>query len=90
MPLTSTDRETLPKFLIAGDGTRERDFVLHCHYPSFILEFMEDQGVPSFIDSEQEFVAAERAAGRDPGAILAKLIRQAGEFFEDATKEEDE
>ena len=88
MPLTSTDRESLPKFLIADDGTSARDFVVHCHYPSLILEFFEDQAVPCFLDSEEEFIAAERAAGRDPGATLALLIREAGDFYSDALKSE--
>ena len=88
MPLSSTDRESLPKFLIADDGASERDFVVHCHYPSFILEFMADQGVPYFIDSEEAFIATERAAGREPGATLARLIREAGEFFAEAVESE--
>lgn len=89
MPLTSTDRESMPRFLIASDDTGERDFVVHCHYPSFILEFMEDQGVPCFIDSEEEFIATERAAGRDPGATMTRLIREAGEFFDANAKQDD-
>ena len=72
----------MPAFLIAEDGDGEREFVVHCHYPSFILEFMEDQSVPYFIDSEEEFLAREKAAGRDPGATLARLIQDAGEFYE--------
>lgn len=88
MPLTSTDRESLPKFLIADDGASERDFVVHCHYPSLILEFMADQAVPCFIDSEEEFIATERAAGREPGATLARLVREAGDFYSEAVKSE--
>ena len=86
MPLTSTDRQSLPKFVIADDGASERDFVVHCQYPSFILEILEDQGVPYFIDSEEEFMAAERAAGREPGDTLTRLLREASEFFSDATE----
>ena len=86
MPLTSTDRESLPKFLIADDGASERDFVVHCHYPSLILEFMADQAVPCFIDSEEEFIAAERAAGREASTTLIRLIQEASDFFSDATK----
>ena len=88
MPLTSTDRESLPKFLIADDGASERDFVVHCHYPSFILELFEDQPVSCFIDSEEEFIATERAAGRDPGATLALLMREAGDFYSETVKSE--
>jgi len=88
MPLTSTDRESLPKFLIADDGSSERDFVVHCHYPTLILELIEDQAVPCFIDSEEEFIAAERAAGREPGATLASLIREAGDFYSETVKSE--
>ena len=88
MPLTSNDRESLPKFLIADDGASERDFVVHCHYPTLILEFLEDQAVPYFIDSEEEFIAAERAAGREPGDTLARLIREAGDFYSNAVKPE--
>jgi hypothetical protein len=88
MPLTSTDRQSLPKFLIAAAGASERDFVVHCHYPAFILEFIEDQGVPYFIDSEEEFIATERAADREPGAALVRLIREAGDFYSDAVESE--
>ena len=88
MPLTSTDRESLPKFLIADDGASERDYVVHCHYPSLILEFIADQAVPCFIDSEEEFIATERAAGREPGATLARLVREAGDFHSEAVKSE--
>jgi hypothetical protein len=88
MPLTSNDRESLPKFLIADDGSSERDFVVHCHYPALILEFIEDQAVPCFIDSEEEFIATERAAGREPGDTLARLIREAGDLYSDAVKSE--
>ena len=88
MPLTSNSRESLPKFLIADDGSSERDFVVHCHYPTLILEFIEDQAVPYFIDSEDEFIASERAGGREPGDTLARLIREAGDFYSDAVKDE--
>jgi hypothetical protein len=71
----------LPKFLIADDGG-ERDFVVHCHYPKFILEFGEDgTGKPTFIDSESDFITLELEAGREPAQSLATLLREAGEFF---------
>ena len=86
MPIASTDRESLPKFLIADDGSSERDFVVHCHYPSFILEFIADQAVPYFVDSEEGFIATERAAGREAAATLARLMREAGDFFSEAVE----
>ena len=49
---------------------------------------MADQAVPCFIDSEEEFIATERAAGREPGATLARLIREAGDFYSEAVKSE--
>jgi hypothetical protein len=44
--------------------------------------------VPCFIDSEVDFIATERAAGREPGATLARLIREASDFYSDAMKSE--
>lgn len=70
----------LPKFIIGDDG-RERDFVVHCHYPRFVMEYVEGRGVPVFFDSESDYIQNEISAGREPAQSLARLLRQAGDFF---------
>jgi hypothetical protein len=44
--------------------------------------------VPYFIDSEEEFIATERAADREPGAALVRLIREAGDFYSSVAESE--
>lgn len=82
----STDN--LPKFLVADDGG-DRDFVVHCHYPKFIMEYIEDRGTPIFLDSQSDFIANEISAGREPAQSLARLMREAGEFFMEQNNYED-
>lgn len=71
----------LPKWLIADDGG-DRDFVIHCHWPRFIMEYdSAGMGTPLFLDSEKEIIELERQAGREPTVLIARLMREAGEFF---------
>ena len=73
----------LPKFLIADDGG-ERGFVVHCHYPRFILEFTDEEGIAEFIDAGAE---------NEPEEKLNQLMVEAGEFYQkqvDSYDEEDE
>ena len=76
----------LSRLPCVGIQASQRDFVVHCHYPSFILESIADQAVPYFIDSEEEFIATERAGSREPGAALVRLIREASDFYSDAVE----
>jgi hypothetical protein len=75
-----TEWDKLPRFIIGDDG-EDRDFVVHLHYPRFVMEFDGNAGTPLFIDSEEDFARDELAAGREPSSTLAKLMREAGEFF---------
>jgi hypothetical protein len=70
----------LPKFLIADDGA-DREFVIHNHWPRFIVEFVQGNGTPHFWDPESEIIAAELKAGREPAALLSRLMREAGDFY---------
>lgn len=73
---------TLPKFLFADDGEDDpREFVIHNHWPRFIMEFSEGSGTPHFWDPEPEIIKAELAAGREPTRLIARLMREAGEFY---------
>ncbi|OHD24592.1 MAG: hypothetical protein A2Y38_01330 [Spirochaetes bacterium GWB1_59_5] len=85
--MTQPTREQLPKFLIADDGESERDFVIHTQYPAFIMEFIGHRGTPVFVDDEKEFIQRELYAGREPAQTLARLLREAGEFFQNALNE---
>jgi hypothetical protein len=70
----------LPKFLIADDGA-DREFVIHNHWPRFIVEFVQGTGTPHFWDPEAEIIGAELKAGREPAALLSRLMREAGDFY---------
>lgn len=70
----------LPEWLVADDG-EDRDFVVHCHYPRFIVEYVGNKGDATFIDSESDFINNEISAGREPAQTLARLLREAGDFF---------
>jgi hypothetical protein len=73
----------LPKFLIADDGA-DREFVIHNHWPRFIVEFVQGTGTPHFWDPEAEIIAAElNAEGRamEAVALLSRLMREAGDFY---------
>ena len=71
----------LPKFLYAEDLEGDREFVIHNHWPRFIMEFVDGQGTPHLWDPEAEVIKMELAAGREPAATLARLMREAGDFF---------
>lgn len=71
---------SLPKFLIADDGG-ERDFVIHCHYPRFVMEVLDGTGKPEFFDSEADFIQQEIAIGREPAQTLARILREAADFY---------
>lgn len=79
----------LPKFLIGDDANPDedaaRDFVIHTEAPRFILEILPDgEGAPTFLESEQDFIANELANEREPAQTLARLMREAHEFYLEA------
>lgn len=75
----SSEFESLPKFLIADDGD-ERNFVVHCHYPRFIMEFNANgRGTPIWIDQPLFDPPYERA--EEPAVLVARLMREAGDFY---------
>lgn len=83
----------LPKFLFADDGDYTgdgpREFVIHNHWPRFIMEFAEGTGTPHFYDPEAEIIAAELKAGREPASLIARLMREAGDFYSNYLKDEE-
>lgn len=72
---------SLPKFLYAEDLDGDREFVIHNHWPRFIMEFVDGHGTPQFQDPEAEIIALEQKAGREPAALVSRLMREAGDFF---------
>ena len=83
-----TDWDALPKFIIGDDGD-DRDFVVHLHYPRFVVEFNGTKGEPLFIDDEGEFIQSELSARRKPETTLSLLMSEAGEFFAEQTERGD-
>jgi hypothetical protein len=78
-PRTLPEFADLPKFLFAdggGDVYARRHFVIHCHYPRFIMEFKKGRGTPRWID--QPIFDPDLG---EPANQCARLLRQAGEFF---------
>lgn len=85
-PRTPEEFMALPKFIIGEDNNPDelaaRDFVIHCHYPRFIIEFTDGDGAPAFIDDQVQFIEQEVKAGRNPGDTMSRLLIEAGNFFE--------
>ena len=84
----------LPKFLFADDGDYSlpegpREFVIHNHWPRFIMEFVDGAGTPHFYDPEAEIIAGELKAGREPTALISRLMREAGDFYSNYLKDEE-
>jgi hypothetical protein len=70
----------LPKFLYAEDLKGDREFVIHNHWPRFIMEFVDGQGTPEFLDIDHAYYDVQNTTN-DPAASLASLMREAGDFF---------
>lgn len=68
-----TPNEGLPKFVIA-DSADERTFILHCHWPRFLAEVSEPDG-------EEITVVDWYDAGPADEVLLARLMREAGDFW---------
>jgi hypothetical protein len=77
--------DALPKFIIADDGD-DRDFIVHLHYPRFVIEYHGTKGEPLFIDDEGEFTQSELTARRKPEITLSRLVDEAREFFIEQTE----
>lgn len=77
---------SLPKFLIADSGD-DRTFIIHLESPRLLLEAIEedpDQAkleVAEWLESERDFIANELANGREPAQTLARVMREAGDFY---------
>lgn len=88
------DQLSLPKFLLCDDGDDDdcRFFVLHCHFPRMLIEFAENVGrVVMSIDPDSAYISTELAEGREPGVGMARIMREAGDFFvEQMNKDADE
>jgi hypothetical protein len=75
---------SLPKFLYSehfNDDGSVREFVIHNHWPRFIMEFIDGQGSPQFLDPESQVITLELEAGREPAVLISRLMREASEFF---------
>jgi hypothetical protein len=73
---TPVEFTSLPKFLVADDGG-DRNFIVHCHYPRFIIEHsLAGEGVLVWID-----LPIYDPAHGDAAAQAARLMREAGDFF---------
>lgn len=71
----------LPKFLLADDDAGA-EFVVHLEEPRVLIRFEDGEGrVVLWFDDEADFVRREQYAGREPAAELARMMRQAGEFY---------
>ena len=75
------DREPLPKFLLADDDAGA-EFVLHLEDPRLLVRFEDNQGrVVLWFDDEKDWVRRQQYAGREPAAEVARLMRQAGDYY---------
>jgi len=73
----------IPKFLHADDGVSDREFVLHTEEPRVLIEFTGDSGeIVQWLDEREDFMSRSRHAGREPARELARLMREAGDFFQ--------
>jgi hypothetical protein len=71
----------LPKYLLADDDAGA-EFVVHLEEPRALIRFEDGQGrVVLWFDDEADFVRREQHAGREPAAELARMMRQAAEFY---------
>jgi hypothetical protein len=61
-PRTPSSFAKLPKFIIGNHG--ERKFLMHCHWPRFVMEFFDLEGaVPAWIDRPTSALAAAKLTG---------------------------
>jgi len=73
---------SLPKFLHADDGESDREFVLHTEEPRVLIEFISDEGkIVQWLYEQEDFMSRCQHSGREPAQELARLLREAGEFF---------
>jgi hypothetical protein len=53
------------------------------------MEFVDGAGTPHFYDPEAEIIAAELKAGREPTALISRLMRESGDFYSNYLKDEE-
>lgn len=70
----------LPKFII-GDSPDGRVFVVHLHKPRLLLEASEPGDNLSCVEIYEAEVPADSAA-------MAKLMREAGQFYQSEIEQE--
>lgn len=75
-PRTPENFRSLPKFLVADDN-HGRDFVVHCHYPRFVMNFdAAGRGFTAWIDEPKFDPVLGNVALQ-----AASLMREAGDFY---------
>jgi hypothetical protein len=72
----------IPRFLFADDGESDREFVLHTQEPRILIEFVKASGeIVQWFDDQQDFINRSEHSGKEPSIELARVLREAGEFF---------
>lgn len=72
----------IPRFLICDDLESDREFVLHTQEPRLLIEFTDDEGtIVEWFDDQSDFMSRAEHAGRDPAVELARVMRDAGDFY---------
>jgi hypothetical protein len=74
-PRTPPEFAHLPKWLVASaDGTcgAERGYVIHCHFPRFLMavDLESGSGLPLWIDKPKSAGGAEHASPQDTALVL--------------------
>jgi len=74
-----------PKFLHALESFDDdsREFILHTQEPRVLIEFVGDLGtIMQWFDEMNDYMSRCRHAGKEPAQELARLMREAGDFFQ--------
>ena len=84
-PRTPPDFAHLPKYLIASPDGRVgggSGYVIHCHYPRFIMSVNADQGsgLPLWLDKPG------RPGAEGPSPLDTALVLEATDFFKTAVQ----
>lgn len=84
-PRTPPEFAQLPKWLIAspdGKACGSSGYVIHCHYPRFIMAVNAEQGsgLPLWLDKPG------RAGGEGVSPMDTALVLEATDFFKDTVR----
>lgn len=95
----TTSITNLPKFLYCESLEGEREFVLHTRKPLLLMEMTEDEadygeknpfvktvpvrGTAQMLEDPQAYVLEQLEKGQEPASTLARVAREAGEFYQD-------